>query len=55
MGELRSYVGQEGDNQESSISKKPLPPPGLEGWGEDGVTRVQKPRIENHNGEVALC
>lgn len=41
-GELRSYVGQEGDSQESSISKKALPPPGLKGWGEDGVTRVQK-------------
>lgn len=36
-------MGQDGDNQKSSISKKALPPPGLQGWGEDGVTRAQKP------------
>ena len=36
-------MGQEGDKGESSISKRPLPCPGLEGRREDGVTRAQKP------------
>lgn len=36
-GELKSYVGQKGGNQESSISKKALSPPGLKGWGVGGM------------------
>lgn len=36
-------MGQERDNRKSSISKKALPPPGRPGWGEDGVSRAQKP------------
>ena len=43
MAELRSYMGQEGDNQDSSISKKMLLPLGLVGQGEDSVMRTQKP------------
>lgn len=59
----QSYMGQEGDNQDSSINKKMLSTLGLVGQGEDGVTRPHKPgwvgqALEPNGGwagVVALC